>query len=291
MEIYNEKSNYNLLINITEANNNSLVEFNWNFTKSTLVINCTIDYNATAGTLKIKNIDLASQGATQTAYINKSDTNYNRVCIADDESLTSLPSDCSGYTAVDCTGTSGQYTCTDLGSSFKIQGLNHSSIRGYQYTAPAAPTGGGGGGGGSSSKKALCNDRKDNDGDGLIDYPNDQGCSSIADNDETDEICEEYWTCSSWSKCLNNQQTRECVDFYSCGTEEQRPAETKKCVEEETLIEKEQGVQIQEEPTEHPVTTGNAIKKPKDYKLIPLIVMIISTITILIIIYTKKELK
>jgi hypothetical protein len=33
---------------------------------------------------------------------------------------------------------------------------------------------------------ALCDDGLDNDGDGLIDYPNDPGCDSIVDNDETD---------------------------------------------------------------------------------------------------------
>jgi hypothetical protein len=32
---------------------------------------------------------------------------------------------------------------------------------------------------------AQCNDTIDNDGDGLIDFPNDQGCSSATDNDET----------------------------------------------------------------------------------------------------------
>ncbi|MBU1036912.1 hypothetical protein KKF32_02665, partial [Patescibacteria group bacterium] len=31
-----------------------------------------------------------------------------------------------------------------------------------------------------------CADGLDNDGDGLIDYPNDPGCSSASDNDETD---------------------------------------------------------------------------------------------------------
>ncbi|HKY19865.1 MAG TPA: OmpA family protein, partial [Vicinamibacterales bacterium] len=33
---------------------------------------------------------------------------------------------------------------------------------------------------------AICNDTQDNDGDGLIDYPGDPGCSSADDSDETD---------------------------------------------------------------------------------------------------------
>lgn len=35
---------------------------------------------------------------------------------------------------------------------------------------------------------AVCEDNFDNDGDGLIDYPSDPGCSSPSDNDETDPI-------------------------------------------------------------------------------------------------------
>jgi len=45
-------------------------------------------------------------------------------------------------------------------------------------------SGGGGGGGGSSTSD--CEDGNDNDSDGLIDYPNDPGCSSGSDNSEDD---------------------------------------------------------------------------------------------------------
>src|SRR5215208_5788331 len=39
---------------------------------------------------------------------------------------------------------------------------------------------------GGVTSSAACADNKDNDTDGKIDYPNDPGCSSSADNDETD---------------------------------------------------------------------------------------------------------
>ena len=45
----------------------------------------------------------------------------------------------------------------------------------------AAATGGGGGG-----TPAACADGVDNDGDGRIDFPDDPGCTSSSDNDETD---------------------------------------------------------------------------------------------------------
>lgn len=37
----------------------------------------------------------------------------------------------------------------------------------------------------------MCSDGRDNDGDGLTDFPNDKGCSSADDNDETDPTCDE----------------------------------------------------------------------------------------------------
>ncbi len=40
----------------------------------------------------------------------------------------------------------------------------------------------------SFAAPAQCNDRRDNDGDTLIDYPADPGCSSKQDNDETDPV-------------------------------------------------------------------------------------------------------
>jgi hypothetical protein len=61
-------------------------------------------------------------------------------------------------------------------------------------TAPVTPpSGGGGGGGGGGGAMAQCFDTRDNDGDGLIDYPNDPGCTGISDNEETDvtEVPEE----------------------------------------------------------------------------------------------------
>jgi len=56
-------------------------------------------------------------------------------------------------------------------------------------------TGGGGGGGGA---KKECNDNKDNDYDGLIDYPDDPGCDSYYDNNETDSAVPEVAGLEVW---------------------------------------------------------------------------------------------
>ena len=43
------------------------------------------------------------------------------------------------------------------------------------------------------------------------------------------ETCEEYWVCTSWSECINNQRTRTCTDQNQCGTEENIPLEISSC--------------------------------------------------------------
>jgi len=53
-------------------------------------------------------------------------------------------------------------------------------------SSSSSSSGGGGGGGGGGGATPKCNDRKDNDGDKLIDMA-DPGCSSKSDNDEKNE--------------------------------------------------------------------------------------------------------
>ena len=47
--------------------------------------------------------------------------------------------------------------------------------------------------------------------------------------------CIEEWTCTSWSTCPNNQQTRTCIDSNNCGTTDNKPKITKSC--DETCVE------------------------------------------------------
>lgn len=56
-------------------------------------------------------------------------------------------------------------------------------------TPPGGTSGGGGGGGGGGRTVFQCNDGADNDGDGLVDYPADPGCSQSRDDTEnTDAV-------------------------------------------------------------------------------------------------------
>jgi len=78
----------------------------------------------------------------------------------------------------------GQVVLAHPGADFEfvINGLVISDFG--EDELPITPTTGGGGGGGGADRE--CNDNRDNDGDGLIDYPTDPGCDSFHDDNETD---------------------------------------------------------------------------------------------------------
>ena len=44
--------------------------------------------------------------------------------------------------------------------------------------------------------------------------------------------CVESWSCTDWSTCVNNQQTRTCTDVNSCGTTVNKPDESQSCTAE-----------------------------------------------------------
>ncbi|MCK4553058.1 hypothetical protein KAT80_02550, partial [Candidatus Pacearchaeota archaeon] len=60
----------------------------------------------------------------------------------------------------------------------------------------------------------------------------------VAENNDTNETCTENWDCTNWSTCINNEQTRTCIDLNDCGTTEDKPEESQTCVIEETDQEK-----------------------------------------------------
>jgi len=45
--------------------------------------------------------------------------------------------------------------------------------------------------------------------------------------------CEPDWSCSDWSKCLNEYKTRTCIDKNNCGTNEGKPDERVSCLVDE----------------------------------------------------------
>ncbi|MBU0469927.1 MAG: right-handed parallel beta-helix repeat-containing protein [Nanoarchaeota archaeon] len=116
----------------------------------------------------------------------------------------------NGLTCSSYGSNSGSLACTNSCQTISTASCTNA-------TSSSSSTGGGGGGGGGISTKMQCNDKKDNDNDGKIDYPDDPGCESANDNDETDlPKCTQSWQCGSWSACISGQETRECYDLNDC---------------------------------------------------------------------------
>ncbi|MBR9691160.1 cadherin repeat domain-containing protein, partial [Candidatus Woesearchaeota archaeon] len=143
---------------------------------------------------------------------------------------------------------------------------------------------------GGSSSTQECRDNRDNDGDGLIDYPDDPGCSSKYDDDETDEACTENWYCISWTSCVDNQQTRICEDWNACRTEILKPAEIRECTPEEP-IEEIAPPPIEEIPEPSPITGAAVAEEESSGKagVIVFLMLIAMMTAIIYLIYFKPK--
>lgn len=246
-------------VNITDALNNTLILFDWNFSKANITV--AVDYTPGNGTIVVNNLDLSSQSLTKTVFINKSTSTFNYVCIVDAvvNSIGSLSSDCSrsNETKVACPGSSGSYSCTASGSYFAVSGLNHTAVKGITVSSSTDNPGGGGGGGGGGGSDDTVN--------------------------VTAPVCAEDWICAGWGKCENNMQTRECFDINNCGTKKSEPLTVQKCASEIKTPENNSltthGVEI---------TAGNSSEAPEKELFspsIPLILFVSGTVVFIVFIF------
>ena len=75
-----------------------------------------------------------------------------------------------------------------------------------------------------------CRDRRDNDGDGKVDYPDDPGCVDSNDNSEQDvSECIPEWSCTIWSNCVSGTQVRVCTPENNCDYAGVNPGEEEEC--------------------------------------------------------------
>jgi len=178
-----------------DENGSIVLEFDYDFGDNVLNlagINITANPNEGNGGMIINGLDLTSQEGIKTAYISKTSSS-NTLCIIDAEvaSITATD-DCTNGIKVTCDGTNGAYTCTsvDEGTRYKIEGLTHSAVTQYSYTAPveeSSPSGGGGG-------------------------------------------CLTDWKCSDWSSCKDGTQTRTCSkEKAECYAKLSKPVESQSC--------------------------------------------------------------
>ena len=160
--------NDSLFVNITNTTH-GLVEFEWNFSLSTLnLYNMTIEkQNSTSsvGYILVNRLDL--QGNTKkNITIDDVHPNINSVCVKDSEvsSIDEITSSCSGIgeISVNCPGSNNGYRCIriDGNTRYKITGLAYSAaIEQEEAAEETPPTGGeggegGGGGGGAAAVPA-----------------------------------------------------------------------------------------------------------------------------------------
>jgi PGF-pre-PGF domain-containing protein len=43
-------------------------------------------------------------------------------------------------------------------------------------------------------------------------------------------VCEENWSCTYWSECIDGMRTRKCADSNKCGTTTNKPSESQSCI-------------------------------------------------------------
>jgi hypothetical protein len=257
-----------------EKNNETFVEFDFDISKSNLtLLGVSLQKqnpSDTKGYILLKGLNLTSQNSTKTVYMDRIDTTSNRVCILDDEVLiiSQISSTCtsSGEVSLTCDGTKqGDYTCTLLNNSrYKIEGLRHSATIEYTYTTQTTTTNGGSGGsgGGGSRKTYQCNDKKDNDNDGLIDL-NDPGCTDKNDDDEYNYICKEKWVCTNWEPAVcpaEQTQTRTCEDVNRCGTQAYKEPTVKYCKHNEPVQDVQEAKQTTQEQPQQIKTSSQKAK-------------------------------
>jgi len=162
--IYDQNISGIIPILFEDESNNTILEFNWNF--STIFnmsgVEITKQESNDTGSIIISGLDLGDE--TKTVYLDKLSSS-NSVCIkdADITNITEISGDCTGTneTSVACPGSSGVYSCVLASDKYKVSGLSHSGvIEHYVAPPPVPPSPGGGGssggsGGGRSTPKEV----------------------------------------------------------------------------------------------------------------------------------------
>lgn len=70
----------------------------------------------------------------------------------------------------------------------------------------------------------VCSSGERCDGDYLDASDTSYCCSEICA-----PVCVEYWNCTEWSPCINNNQTQLCTDLNNCGTTYEKPPVSRDC--------------------------------------------------------------
>jgi len=163
-----------------KSSNNTIVEFNWNFSSSINLDDIFIERQSasdTRGYVLIRGIP-----ANKKAFIDRI-SNDSMVCVRNSEitSITTLTTNCthSSELAIPCPGTFSGVSCAKEGNYLRIEGLTNSAAREF---------------------------------------------SQVTIN------CTQNWSCTSWGNCINEVQTRTCIDTNHCNNLAGRPSLNQSCI-------------------------------------------------------------
>jgi flagellar biosynthesis regulator FlbT len=232
-------------------NNTLLVNFTHNFSASNLNLTL-ITINQNGSGLWVNLSGQLQDDINKTLFV--SDNNFTTLCAKDAEvtSLADISTACTGDSETNltsCLGNStgitiGNITCTDQGTTLKIENLRFSGILGIPSSSESSEesssssSGSSGGGGGSSSSTKTTTDST------------------------TSDSCKESWTCSSWSECESSSKNRDCTDQNSCGTTSDKPKESRSCESEEAKETVEETAQKEDKKAQ----SDKTLKKKKNWK-------------------------
>ncbi len=259
-----QRFNSTLQVNITNGTS-PLVEFQFDFTQNNTINlpNITLTKQSDAaslGSIIVRGLVLPS-GTTKTIYVDAL-AGYNELCIEDAEisSLGQISSNCTGASEfkVKCHGssnTNGSYTCTDMGTSYKISGANHSGVVEVQNSSSSGSsssssdsssssttsTSGGGGGGSIVTQEGAC--RVSQECSAWVPSQCTEGkqtrictettadCLTVSNSEDRECVCTPRWECTIWvpEECSESGvQERACIDLNNCGMKTELPLQ-KEC--------------------------------------------------------------
>ncbi len=165
-----------------------------------------LNHNFTEGVFDLSNVEMVKTSASfrvnlsgqvqgnKTLYL--VDEDFIVLCVKNEETsdISEMSSGCDGSNEFDftaCLGgsmTRNGLVCVDEGTLISVSNLQYSALRGTPAVVTSDSPGSSGSSGGGSYK-SQCIDGKDNDLDGLIDYPDDPGCLNESDNTEANDEC------------------------------------------------------------------------------------------------------
>ena len=205
-DIRNKSISVKIFVNNTEINDSQifqdrqLIEIKDNVKRISF-------YHNFSSPLNIKNITIEKQNssssfgylivngisAEKTLVIDRLNLSSNKICIKNKEisTISQISSSCTGSSEyiLSCPGTNSSFSCTITNSTITASGLTSSAVR--EFTQP------------QTSPPAL--------------------------NNPGAPPCNTNWSCSAWTSCNNNEQTRTCQDANNCNTNLGKPLILQAC--------------------------------------------------------------